>query len=281
MIFKKKYQTTALVGFSDTHPNSRVGLCHPKGYVLGNDGGRYDIGFIQKWLWENWLGFHKWARKIAQEEGAQIAAVCVGDGADDNTHSKAGLISLLHDKIVEIGTDIWEPVLQTAKEVHLISGTKAHVGSYATLEESIAKQIGAVQDLDTGRYTSFRRVIDVRGVRFDCQHRPISNATREHTRGTGAARTAFELCAEYWRRKEDPPHVALRGHFHHPADSGSNHPIRCFYCHTWKLHGEYEQSRGFVIQPVGGWVFICRNGEYQVRKWQREPERGSIHECHV
>jgi len=281
MIFKKKNQTTVLVSFSDTHPNSRVGLCHPKGYKLGEDGGRYEIGHIQEWLWENWIHFWKEVKKVAIEEAAQVIAVCVGDGADDNTHSKAGLITLMPKILVQIGVDIWEPVKEVAKEIHLISGTKAHVGIYATHEESIGEKIGVIPDLDTGMFTSFRRRIRVRGVTFDCQHRPVSNATRFHTQGAGARRTAFEICGEYWGRKEELPQVALRGHFHHPGDSGDNYPTRCFFNPAWKLHGEWEQNRGYRIQPVGGWIFICRNGQYHARLQTYEPERGSIHECHI
>jgi len=201
----------------------------------------------------------------------------MGDGADDNLHSKAGLVSVVPDVIAEIGVDVLEPVLRVANEIHFIAGTPAHVGRYATIEEQIARRVGGVRH-KSRRYVLFRKYIRARGVVFDCQHTPVSNSTRQHTRGGGAMRTAHEIVSEYQRRGETVPQFALRAHVHHYEDSGENFPVRVLFCPCWKLHAEYEGRRGFVIQPIGGWYIICREGKGDAVLVTYEPERDKVYE---
>lgn len=263
--------------FGDAHPNSCVGLLHPDGVY--NEGGNLVLpSRAQRWLWEQWKDFWDTIAQKKKRLKAKVVAVSMGDGADDNLHSKAGLISVVNDIVVKIGFGILEPVLEIADEIHFVAGTPAHVGDYAAIEEAIAEKAGAVKNKDTDRFTSFRRYISLNGVRFDLQHVPVSNSTRQHTRGGGAVRTGYEVSGEYWRRGEKPPDIVARAHVHHHEDTGENFATRTIFCPCWKLHGEYEGKRGFVIQPVGGWWIVCRDGKAEVHLELYEPERGSIHE---
>jgi hypothetical protein len=275
MLGKRRPIIVAL--FADTHPNSCVGLLHKDGVYT--EGGNLVLpSREQEWLWERWENYWDIIKRKKKELKARVIAVSVGDGADDNLHSKAGLLSVVNDIVIDIGVGVLEPVLPVADEIHLIAGTPAHVGDYATIEEAIAERVGGVKDKNSGRYTSFRRYIRANGVLFDCQHAPVSNSSRQHTRGGGAMRTGYEVMGEYWRREEQPPDVVVRAHVHHHEDTGENFVTRTIFCPCWKLHGQYEGKRGFVIQPVGGWYAVCLDGKADLHLELYEPERGTVHE---
>lgn len=271
-----RQQVTIVVPFGDTHPNSCVGLLNPKGVYT--EGGNLVLPSpAQKWLWERWDNYWGEVEREKKRLKAKVVAISMGDGADDNLHSKAGLISVVNDIIVKISVEVLEPVRRVADEILWIAGTPAHVGSYATIEEQVAREVTG-EPLTDKRLVPFRRYIRARGVTFDCQHAPVSNSSRQHTRGSGAMRTTHEVMSEYVRRGEPLPQFALRAHVHHYEDSGINFPIRTLFCPCWKLHGEYEGKRGFVIQPVGGWYIICENGSATVVLKTYEPERDAAHE---
>jgi len=271
-----KQRITIVAPFADPHPNSCVGLLPPDGVYT--EGGNLVLpSRAQLWLWEKWGLYWEEIATLKKKLKAKVVAISVGDGADDNLHSKAGLISVVNDIIVRIGTDVLVPVREVADEIHSISGTPAHVGEYGVIEEQIAQNVGAVKGKD-GRHTAYRKYIRAQGVVFDCQHVPISNSSRQHTRGAGAMRTANELKEEYWRRGEKPPQFALRGHVHHYEDSGANFPVRVLICPCWKLHGDYEGKRGFVIQPIGGWYVVCENGVGMPHLMVWEPERDRVYD---
>jgi hypothetical protein len=58
------------------------------------------------------------------------------------------------------------------------------------------------------------------------------------------------------------PDVAYFAHFHYPADSGENHPIRTFFNPCMKLHGSWESGMGFRAKPIGVRVAICDSGKF-------------------
>ena len=267
----RRKQVTIVAPFGDTHPNSCVGLLNPKGVYT--EGGNLVLpSKAQKWLWEKWEDYWAEVAREKKSRDAKVVGISMGDGADDNLHSKAGLISVVNDIIVKIGVEVLEPIKPVVDMVVWTAGTPAHVGSYATIEEQIAREFMGLPRASS-RLTSFRNYIKARGVMLDCQHAPVSNSSRQHTRGGGAMRTTFELLSEYTRRGESPPQIALRAHVHHYEDSGMNFPIRTLFCPCWKLHGEYEGKRGFVIQPIGGWYIICEDGKATPVLKVYEPER--------
>jgi len=273
----RRKQVTIVAPFADGHQNSCLGLFNPKG-VTNENGNLILPNDVQKWQWECWIDYWGEVAREKKKRNAKVVGVSMGDGADDNLHSRAGLISAVEDIIVKVSVESLEPARKVCDELHFIAGTPAHTGSYAAIEEIIAKECEAEMDGRIGRYTSFRRYIRARGVLFDCQHVPVSNSTRQHTRGGGALRTTHELMSEYQRRGEGVPQFALRGHVHHFEDSGMNFRPRTLFCPCWKIHGEYENKRGFVIQPIGGWYIICEEGHGTPVLKLYEPRRDKVHD---
>lgn len=276
----------------DDHPNSMVGLCPPEG-VWRTDGetkSKYVPGKAQRWLWECQEDYVERLRKLKKKMKCELWWVKNGDGSDDNTHSKHGLISLLTNEIVEIGYQVTEPILAIADRIFIVNGTEAHVGRGAALEKSIASRIALEYRAGNHKckitkgnvaYTKWCWQFRASNVHILCQHRPKSTSRVLRTRGGGANRTAVELALELLNTDRELPDVAYYAHFHHPEDSGENHPIRVFLNPCMKLHGSWESGANFSAERVGIRVAICDSGGFYpepLEKWTYLPEGDEIWE---
>jgi hypothetical protein len=264
-----------LVVSADDHPNSTVGLCPPEG-VDRDEGGQYLPSQAQRWLWECWDDVWRRVAEKKRELGAEVYWVHCGDGADDNTHSQYGLITLNHAEMVDLSCRCRKPGLDVADRHFAVRGTPAHVGQGADLEELIARQCGAEADPShPGWHSRWYWSCRINGVLVLFKHRPASTSMRYYTRGGGANRTAVQVEMACTRSGTEIPRAAYYGHYHHPEDSGENQPVRVFFCPPLCLRGSYEHSRGFEAEPVGVRVAICDGGTFTplpLADWTYAPE---------
>lgn len=267
MLKRKKPVIVAL--FSDTHPNSTVGLLHPDGVVL-DDGQEVRPSRAQHWLWRKWLAYWKFVADLKKKHRAEVWAVCLGDGTDDNTHSKHGLITVNKATIVDLSVMIWEPILEIASVKFMVRGTESHTGGSGELEELVAKEIGA--EKDGHNHSWWWLPLEAAGVTFDLAHHPASTSMRPWTKGGGALRVASIMVHEYAESGNLLPQFAFRAHVHHLEDSGLNHPIRVLFLPPWQLCTAYGHRLGFSgrIEPVGGIAVVCRDehGEVHVKRYR-------------
>ncbi len=267
-MFKKKTVVVAL--FADTHPNSTVGLLHPDGVDL-DDGQKVLPSRAQRWLWRNWLAYWKFVADLKKKYRAEVWAVCLGDGTDDNTHSKHGLITVNKSIIVDISVMVWEPVVADVK--FMVRGTESHTGGSGELEELVAKEIGA--EKDGHNHSWWWLPLEAEGVLFDLAHHPGSTSRMPWTLGGGANRQAAILVYEYAISGNILPQFGLRAHGHHAEDSGSNHPIRVLYLSPWQLCTAFGQRIGYSgrLEPVGGIAVVCKEGHGEVHVKKYRPVR--------
>jgi hypothetical protein len=263
-----------VVTVADTHTNSRYGLVSP--FCEFDTGAQYQQSPEQKWLWDKWLELCQDINSLAHRRQARVIVVFNGDGPDRNRYSGGyDLISLSRAEIVRWTVDTLQPLRDVADVFIVNRGTPAHEGGTGELAELVAERLEATK---RGRSWSWWDVeLVVEGVRFYFGHRPISNSHREHTRGNGAKRTAFDLWAAYHRMDDPCPDVFVFSHVHHWAE-GKHLDTLCVYTHPWKLCDSYGHSMGFgaKVEPVGAWLFLCEHDDYNKPiRWERQPPRTS------
>lgn len=269
-------QPILLVVTSDDHPNSHVGLCHPDG-VPQDEGQLVMPSKAQLWLWNCWDDLWLRAAKLKRELDIPLYWLHNGDGCDDNTHSKHGLMSLNKAIITEQAIKVKQRGLDVADKMFYVRGTEAHVGQGGELEELVARGCKAEPDPDPGMGHMKSRWywrIKLSDVLIFARHKPDSNTMRFWTRGGGANRSAVQLELACSRLGWERPTAAYFGHVHHVEASGENNPIKVFFCPPFCLTSGWAASMGYYPEPVGARLAICDEGSFlplPVEDWLYRP----------
>ncbi|MEE9491243.1 MAG: hypothetical protein V3V80_02950 [Dehalococcoidia bacterium] len=268
----KRNKTVVVALFADMHPNSTVGLLHPDGVDL-DDGQKVRPSRAQHWLWRKWLAYWEFVADLKKKHRAEVWAICLGDGTDDNSHSKHGLITVNKATIVDLSVMVWEPILEIAEVKFVVRGTGSHTGGSGELEELVAKEIGA--EKDDGNHSWWWLPLEAEGVLFDLAHHPGSTSRRPWTLGGGANRQAAILLHEYANSGNLLPQFGFRAHSHHAEDSGTNYSVRVLFLSPWQLTTTFGHRIGYSgrLEPVGGVAVVCNDGHGEVHVKKYRPVR--------
>jgi len=246
------------------HIGSTVGLCTPT--VELDDGGGYTASKSQRWLWRNWQDY--WGQVAAlKAEGAQVVALLNGDVGDRNKHSAYQLVTVNRATLLRMMVDALQPVLDVADHIVIVRGTEAHTGQSAELEEALAKDIGAVPDVQAGTASWWYWEATLEQVRVAAAHHPGTNSMRPWTRGGGANRAAAMTMDSYYGQRWQPD-LAIFNHVHHNEDSYDNHPLRAIFNRCFSLQTAYDHrsGRGLQRSVIGGLIVTIEDGSYDVDK---------------
>jgi len=258
---------TLVVVVADLHTNSTIGLCMPR--VDLDDGGIYTASKAQRdYLLRNWRRFWRDVAEMRDEANAErVVVVVAGDWADDNRHSKAQLVTVNRSVIVREAVRVLEPAREIADDLLIVRGTEAHSGQSGELEETAAEMIGATPDPATGQFSHWFLLTEIDGVLFDIAHHPPTSGRRPWTKGPAAARASAILRAQYLEEGARVPDVAIRGHVHYYQPGPREPAPEFFYLPPWQLCTAFGHriGAGGRIEPVGGLLFLCHDGEYQFK----------------
>src|ERR1035437_2848056 len=140
---KSKPQLNNLVVVSDIHAGCRLALCPPGGVPL-DDGGTYHTSPLQDKLGAMWRTF--WDEFVpTATRGEPFGVVINGDCVDGVHHNSTTQIS--HNLMDQsaIASAILAPIAKACDgRIWMVRGTEAHVGQSATMEEGLAKSLGAI-----------------------------------------------------------------------------------------------------------------------------------------
>ena len=226
---------------ADLHCGSTIGLCHKDPTEL-DDGGLYRPSEGQKYLFQCWE--EGWATVKSMARRRRLHFILNGDAIDGDHHQTPQLASRLSGTQVGMALKVLEtPLALKPSAIHIMRGTPVHTGSSAQTEEGIARTLAAqghpvIKDPDIHTYSSYRRRIDIEGVRLDVAHHGRAG-TRAHTRGSMSKLYAYDVwgeqaltClkdmqgAEHMIEREEiyqrkrPCDIAIRSHNHKYMDSG-------------------------------------------------------------
>ena len=275
-----------IVEWGDTHPNSTLGLCPPKGIQL-DEGGWYLPSAAQAAIWKAYLDFLGRAWRLKKQLGAFTFGLFGGDGSDDNIHGKTQLATLNEAVIVDTGVAVMEPALDIVDALAYLRGTEAHVHRSGALEEMVAKRLaGMVEGIPgprviqdkLGRYSHWVLKRTFHGLRGVFAHHAPTTATRPWTVPGGAARTAAMLVDDYADARQQPPDFGVFFHCHHYEYSGDTRRTRVWFAPPWQICTAHGHRRGYGarMSPVGGiLLLITPNGKLtheRVLYWPKEDE---------
>ena len=258
-------KTNAIV-VSDTHINSRVGLCTP--LVNLDDGGTYRSSPTQRAIWKAWLDF--W-QEMERLDGRKILLINGDLGELDDKNRNNQLITRNKATILEMVLNVLKPALDVVDESIIVRGTPAHVGKGAWLEEAIANDLdNVIHDTDSASWWHFRGRIE--GVRFDAAHHgPMGRLpwTEKHA----GIKVAMIITARYAEMGAPVPDIAIRSHNHRRSDSGRNFPTKAICTPCWQAATEYVYRIGQENSKadIGGYVLICEDGKYQWIDYRYHP----------
>ena len=250
----------------DLHVNSTTALCPPA--INLDDGGTFRASKIQKWIWKQWLAFWEQVAEAKRRTGYPVLAVLNGELADDLNHRSTQLITKNTDDQIRLAVMALYPALEVADHIIVTRGTEAHSGSSATLDEIIARDIGAIPDTHDGidHHARWLWRGEIDGVRLHVAHHPGMGHARAWTRGGDANRIAAQLFYRYGERRLAWPDLAVFGHTHKPVDSYDNHPVRAVVLPSWQLTNAFGHRLGGDWLPIGASYVVVNGGQYEVHK---------------
>lgn len=251
-----------LIVISDLHINSTVGLCAEAPGL--DDGGNYCPSKSQRWLKEKFDDFHYFCNNL----GGENIFVLNGDVVDVNRHSQHQLITSNISNIISHAESLINPLINGNK-VFLVRGTEAHVGQSGEIEDILAKKIYA-EEID-GRYSHWQLNLNVEGVLFDITHHGTVGS-KPWNKYSALSSTASEMIINAVTFNQQLPNVVIRSHRHTFADTHDNFPVRIISTPAWQLSTAFSYRIGSGLADIGGLVFRCENGKYEMIKQLYKPE---------
>lgn len=258
-------ETLAIVG--DAHANSRLGLCVPTFNLL--DGGTYRANKTQRWLWTCWLDFWEEFASLDGRKGAIFAGDMIDGDTKKRTHQ---IITRNPTEMVDIANVVLEPAHDVLDWCIYLKGTPAHTGKSSHLEENLAKDCDIAQKNGANNYAWDYFYGEIGGVIFDVKHHG-KLGYKYWTRSNALNSIATELILAYVKRGERMPHVAVRAHRHLKGDTFDNYAIRVFANYCWQMETEYGHAISNEPPEIGGLIFQCRDGNYELTKKQYIPPK--------
>lgn len=254
-----------------------------------DDGGRYESSPQQRWLWREWVKCWGAVEYARERHAARLVVILNGELADNNHHHTTQLVTRNPEDQLKIAIETLAPMtrlLRDGDRLFVTRGTEAHSGVSSHMDETLARELGATAQAEDGPASWWRLRAEFEGVRFDVSHHPPGGGGRAPwTRANYAPKLAAMAWWQYAERGERPPHFAVYGHVHRPADSYDQYQVRALVLPSWQLMTSYGYRIGGDPLPVGlAWV-VCRDGEaievvkrystWSMGEWWTEPTSNS------
>ena len=251
-----------LVVVSDMHIGCRRGLCPPDGVEL-DDGGRYHPDKLQKKIWSMWENFWKvFVPTVTQ--GDEYDLLINGDVVDGAHHNGTTQISQNPEDQRRMALKIIDWIDGTAEklgDLYWTRGTEAHVGQSSHLEETLARECGALPD-EEGKYARYELWYRMKGGGLIQAMHHVGTTSSMAYEATALGKEMAEMNAECARWGLEVPDVIVRSHRHRhievrlPAKNTTQIAVvtPCWQAKTpfvWKIAGariSVPQFGGIVIR---------------------------------
>jgi hypothetical protein len=205
-------ETNNIVCISDIHAGCKLALCPPEGVEL-DDGGMYMPSKFQLKMWALWEEF--WLDWVPDAtRGEPYCVVFNGDAVEGVHH---GATTPLTNNLMtqsRLAHRILSPVVELCEgRFYMIRGTETHVGPSASIEEGLAKSLGAIPN-EEGQYARYDLWKTVGPGKLCHFLHHISSTGSQAYEATAVHKELVEEFAEAGRWRNDPPDVVIRSHRH-------------------------------------------------------------------
>jgi hypothetical protein len=265
---------------SDSHCGSSMGL-HPYDPTELDDGASYHPSNAQRWIYDGWLAFHERLKDAAK--GTDLHYLANGDLVDGDHHGTTQIVSKHPNAQIDILRRCFTPVLDLPlKSMVVVRGTEVHVGPSGCAEESfanwlVAQGVRVLPEPGTGNASHWHYRGSYGGAVVDATHHGRVG-TRPWTKANGTLSLAAEIVMEHALRRETPPDLAVRSHFHQWVDTGDAFPTRVIQTPSWQLATAYVKRRHAEnLADLGGTIVTLLDGKIErVQKVLFQPERPRV-----
>ena len=265
---------------SDTHCRSTMGLIHPDGVGLSDDG-HYTPSPGQRWLWDQWERGFEGVGECAAKHKAPIWWINNGDLTDGNHHGTHQIVSgdsIPEREIVRGVLDV--PLELDPKRIFIIKGTESHVGKGGSAEESIARALSddwpVVPDINTNQFSWYTAQFEIEGIMVDATHHGRTGY-RPWTEQNAVQLLAAHIFVERSKQGERIPDLCLRSHFHRHFDSYDAWPCRVIQTPAFQLATAYVHAKvPESIADTGMMWALVDDDHFEIFKSIQKPSRGKI-----
>lgn len=257
--------TSAEVQISDLHNGSKYALMHPL------NAADYKPNKIQTWLFKVWNNnFLADVERILDEYKPDYVHLSeLGDmgDLDHNNRSPEEVWTRNPDDIVDNYARLLAPLYSMVDSVHVVRGTKAHIGENGGIDEKIAKDCDKTiptkniksdgEPVYAGWYAEFT----LSDVHFEIAHHGKNRS--KWTDINMLVSLGNEILLKRTKNGQRVPDVVSRGHFHYGAHTPYDMRPYVVSVPSWQLPNTFVYRIDATVETphVGGHVIIVRDGE--------------------
>ena len=258
----------AIVVISDTHIGSNVGLCQSPGIRL-DEGGISAQNVFQETLWRFWQHYwNTWIPEITKGVKSRTL-VHNGDIIEGSHHHQTDNVPNIDNQEVA-AVEILKPVVKEFDRFYSIRGTEAHGDVADQSTERIAKELSAVKEQDTGRYSRQELWLDCNGVINQFAHH-LGMTTSAAYETSAPMRELISTLIEAAQWNRPLPHIVWRSHRHRytrvpvPTEVAD---IELVVTPCWQLKTAYIYKIDRTRMPhIGGVVaLIEKDKSWQIKR---------------
>lgn len=244
-----------IVVISDTHFGSSLALCPPG--CLTDDGQPIGLSKLQRKLWAFWNDFWNWVDE--RLDGKPFILVHNGDIVDGDHHRTTTLLSANPAIQKRIATKALKEIINKSAGYYQIRGTEAHVGASACSEETIAEELGAVVDPESGAHSRWDMWLEFGDELIHFSHHigTTSSSAYESSAVQREIVAAFTDAGQ-WNRK--PPSMLVRSHRHRYIEV-KNHRGRGIVTPAWQAKTPFVFKIDRMRLPMFGGLMLRQGAE--------------------
>jgi len=263
------------------HNGSKYALMHP---INAAD---YRPNKIQRWLFKAWSnGFLPDVERILDKFKPDYVHLSeIGDmGELDYKRRNAEEVWTRNpEDIVDNFSRLLEPLVSMVDSVHMVRGTKAHIGEDGGIDERLAadceKTIPTADKKSNGKpiYAGWYAEFTLSGVHFEIAHHG-KNRTK-WTDINGLVSLGNEILLKRTKNGQKVPDVISRGHFHYGEHTPYDKKPYVVAVPSWQLPNTFVYRVDPTVETphVGGHVIIVQDGKIiYTERLRYFPERNKV-----
>ena len=178
-------------------------------------------------LWRYWLDMCATVKTRLEETGANLVLLINGDLTDGRVFRDQDLVDIDLSSQVKVALTCLAPLVALKpRKVFVTRGTPVHVGPKGSLENAIARSIGAEVHPETKTRSGYKWNLECYGRKILAAHHPPSAGRLPRTRKSQQVLNANTVANLYWERGLECPDFVFWSHIHEPCDTGPAMPHR-------------------------------------------------------
>lgn len=214
----------------------------------------------QRWLWRAWNDHFIPDIKAVLDKHPKsyVHGEFGGDMGDKDIKNRSPESYWTRDTgtMVDNLVQLLEPIINWCDAIHVINGTRSHVGGDDNVDNALAKDLDNAVTVSEKIYAWRRVEYELGGLLIDAQH--VGKNRSKWASGNLIAALREEIILDRVKNNRRIPDIVYRHHFHYPDCTSSLHKPVVYQIPSWQLPNGYVSEIDPVGRTavVGGWVNV-------------------------